>query len=263
MALSGRPQTIKSAMGPFHALLESTTACLLVEDLLGCRAWVINNFIDAGELLLWANEKRVQQCLSIRELARRAQALEHRLERGIRHDIEPAQDLEQYLASSHTSGQSAPNEPHGSPTREDKDGSRDRILTCISHIYALAILTYVYVTVEGFQPHMPEIYTNVRRTLGAFRAIPPHEVETVMPRLIWPLTITGFMVGDDAGERHTVRRLVILSIDGTDTTTSAPSSAASTLLTLMDNVWAQASLGLSPDDFKTAINSLGFPVLLI
>lgn len=264
IALSPNASTSQFGLTQQSEVLQSPAANKHIEMVCGCHSWVYFDLIDATLLQRWAQEARANRTFTVRELAHRAQDLEERLETSIAQTLHPANTLEERLRCSSLATESQHYQlivdgGHTSETLESRQ------ILCISVIFAIATLTYIHLIVEGFNPNSPEIRSNVLRILAALAALPEEDKPAVLPRLIWPITITGLVAGDDHAAQLSVKKFLIAATKQPGGVAGAPSASASTLLQVIEDTWerhetAEQTIAL---DLATVANVLGLPVLLI
>jgi hypothetical protein len=158
-----------------------------LENLIGCRNWVITFIFEISLLDQWKREAEKVYKLSIVELAKRGRQIEERLQvklAGIENE-----------ASSNTSGISL-----------------ESTYTEITKIFALSALTYLHVVISGTYPELPEIIESVSKTIGAFQDLTDPKL---LRYLAWPFCITGCLALDS---QHAIFRNIFSAAEVTKST---------------------------------------------
>lgn len=247
-------------------LLKRENGAVQMQHLTGCSNWVVAEIIEIAALEQWKKEAYEKRCLSIRELACRAQAIEERLNRQIGQTLHPAKELKDRLQGFDDETSNATAGAFSGARVWDNERRRQRAAFCLTHIFALASLTYLHVIVDGFNPRLPEIRSSVSRTLAAFHGLLPEDAELLVPRLTWPLCVTGLMVSNDQQQQRVIKRYLTPAGSGRqDLVGSLVCSSASSVLQVLEEAWRvhEEHMAAASFDWAAATSILGSPILLI
>jgi len=215
-----------------HLFNSPLTPLVQLDQLMGCKNWVISLICEITELDHWKKSMQQANSFSVRELVSRSMTIEHRL-----------------------TSMTSENFAHTGITTELRTKT-DKILY-ITHVFALAALTYLHTVVSGFNSSLPEIRQSVYNTLAALEAIA--NPQTILPHVFWPFCITGCIVGPE--HEHRFRDLIAQA--------RAPSQDQPTFdrwslgLLILENVWNKRSTGQPLRDLADAMQIGGIIVLLI
>lgn len=146
---------------PFTAyqyLMDDHAGLIQIDQIVGCRNWVISAILDVGMLDKWKREEQDNHRLSLKELSRRAMSIEGVLENGI------------------------------------QEAAGGALVDIVTSIYTTLTLTYLHSVVSGLNPHLSEIQESVSRTIALLKQLPESRMVTA---LVWPMCITGCMASRD------------------------------------------------------------------
>ena len=215
-----------------HLFNVPITALVQLDQLMGCKNWVMSLICEIAELDHWKKSMQQANSFSVRELVNRSMTIENRL-------------------TSMTSEIYGPME-----ITTELINKTERILY-ITHVFALAALTYLHTVVSGFNSSLPEIRQSVHNTLAALEAVA--NPQALLPHVFWPFCITGCIVEPE--HEHRVRDLVTRArVVSQDQPTIDRWSLA---LLVLENVWNKRNTGQPLQDLGDAIQIRGVPVLLI
>jgi len=204
------------------------------DKVIGCENWVMLAIRDIVLLDQWKNKMKTSGELSVRELVRRGNEIEARLNR----------DLEKNQVRKQDSDQS----------RDLRTMDHKSINSIVTSIYHCAAIIYLQVVISGTFPNLPEIRRSVTQSIEAFKALPELEV---VNNLIWPLCITGCMAVE--ADRDFFRDISIFGNpdDG--------KFGASKVRVIMEECWRlqRADPSSGEIDWRVAMQSLGFQILLV
>jgi len=201
-----------------------------LENLFGCKTWVLILILKISELDIWKKECEENQRLSVAELAKLGLQIEAALNHG----------LAGILAQT-TCEDTLP----GIPTTEDRSLQ-------ITKVFALAALTYLHVVVSGAQPDLPEIRDSVARSMDILEDLSRQDnLETV----VWPACITGCMASKDRQDNF--RRLV--TVEGVpDNGGNLPRA-----IEIVELCWKDREAGLQNCEWSSVMKHQGQTVLLV
>jgi hypothetical protein len=152
--------------------LRSGFDCVHLDKIMGCENWAMCLIMDIAILNEWRATSERRGILSMRDLVRRAEALEQRLADGLARITQSRTD-------------------HVDPDAISPDGPATiPVSPIITRIFASAALVYLHVVVSGPHPELPEIQKSVSDTVAAFKGLPDPRL---MRGLTWPFTIAGCM----------------------------------------------------------------------
>jgi hypothetical protein len=239
---------------------------LRMDDFFGVPNRVIQCIAATASLQAWKTQQNAANSLSITQLVSRAASIQQTLGLQIA-------ELDTKLSNQGTSsfatmsspllfGQAAvgavPGFPPAAPLPLSASLSNQSLPSDLitARIWAQAAVTYLLVTVSGWQPANPEIRESVSVTTDLLRRLPaPAGLRSV----VWPFAVTGCLAAsprDEQGFRDLVAALGPLQIFGT----------VREALAVMEEVWAHREcIGRLPDswDLSVGLNNLGHPSLLI
>ncbi len=203
LGLGLTPQLAES-VSRTHAIFHDGQTQL--RDMMGVEDWLLNTVLDIAVLKSWKQRERSTGRLSLRELARRADAIEARLKEG----------LAQITAATRRESMSTGTESAAtSPTATRQDGlsqlasaaaavatvlprGSDSVATAwpsraeksriISRTVLHAALLFLHVVVSGFYPNLPEIHRAVLLTLDA---IEDQRAQCDINIPSWPYCVAG------------------------------------------------------------------------
>jgi hypothetical protein len=200
-----------------------------LRDLMGCEDWVMLTILDIAVLADWKKRMKASGTLSLRELNRRADDLEQKLNSGLaalqvtKHFFDSKMDKEKYM---------------------------------VTEVFIYATVTYLHIVVSGYFPELPEIRQSVIRTLEAMEAMQdPGHVRYVT----WPFGMTGSMASEP--EQHRFRALVPKPKVG-----EHPLVMCMWTLDILETCWAMRRAqpkGSEAYDILSAMNHMGTRLLLI
>jgi hypothetical protein len=248
------------------------------EQFLGCRNETMTLVCETNALAIWKKDAQERRSLRARELVSRAVDLEQRLEEHIAKYPLPVNSFTERLGipSKGTDGETTPNSCSSNNSsvrssgvnhdRGNEHSNRSSIL-CMSHIFAVASLTYLHVIVDGFNPNVPEIRNCVSRAITAFQKLPD---SSLLRHLVWPLCITGCLADTQQQEQQAFRNIlsstVVVGEMELEREQQMLSNDCWTVLQVLESVWKlrrESSTGVLEMDWTNAMQVLGSPVLLI
>lgn len=203
-------------------LMDREDCTIKLQTIVGCKSWVMICLLEAVKLSQWAAEMRSHHTLSVRELARRAQEIEDRIERGICEDLGVAVTLEGYMDTYFRAFDSEIDEA---------------AILCISHIFALATLTLIHITVEGLNAELAEVQDTIKRTLQSVQVVRRHNLWLVLCRLVWPLTITACAALDNDDQRNKIKELLRLATEGIVESEESAGESHCKVMEVVERVW--------------------------
>jgi hypothetical protein len=149
---------------------------LQLKKVMGCENWAMVLIREIAVLSAWKRQMSEQGILSILELGKRAGDIERRLVPGIDKLVAK---LDHVFDSSNLDSSS-----------EDKN-RKDQVVNMVTHAFACAAKVYLYVTLSGPNPDLPEVSNSVSATAAALKAFPDSQLIT--RKLVWPFCIAGCM----------------------------------------------------------------------
>ena len=208
------------------------TPLVQLDQLMGCKNWVVSLICEIAELDHWKRSMQQVNSFSVRELVSRSMTIENRLLSMTTDGFRPLEMTTELVSKT------------------------EKILY-ITHVFALAALTYLHTVVSGFNSSLPEIRQSVHNTLAAFEAIV--NPQTLLPHVFWPFCITGCIVEPE--HEHRLRDLVTrASVSSQDQPTLDRCSLA---LLVLENIWNRRSTGQPLQNLAEAFQIGDVPVLLI
>lgn len=211
-----------------------------MEDLIGCRNWVMLSIGDLAVLDEWKQSKEKEGALSVRELAMKSLEIEARLEHGLV-DLDSIEvDLRPFDSSRVTFVNIAVQE----------STVADEQCNWVTRIFALAALVLLHTIVSGAIPTLPEIRDAVNRSVVALQ----RRRKEFPPRgLVWALWVTGRMATGGA-QQFFEEFMLNLKHD------SRGVGNCGTVLKIMRECWASRK---KPQDCRTNMSRIDISVLLI
>jgi len=204
-----------------------------LKNMLGCEDWAMNTILDIAVLREWKTRMHKSGTLSLRELTRRADILEERLNEGLA-----------TLASRQSMSRSA------------KERQQDIITT----IYVNGSLVFLHVVVSGFYPNLSEIRKSVLQTLDALEAMRNRSATNLKTNIpSWPFCVAGCLALETEYSRF--RALLPPHRKGTH-----PLVMTKWTLEIIEQCWkirSTQSEGEESCDWVTAMNQLGTRLLLV
>lgn len=200
-----------------------------LRDMMGCEDWVMITILDIAVLEDWKKKMKCCGTLSLRELARQADAIEAKLNGGL--DI---------LLTSKSSC----------------DSETGRVKCMVTEIFIYAAITYLHTVVSGFYPELPELHYSVIRTLEAMEAM---KDPSYIRYVTWPFGIAGSMALDSEKDRF--RALVPLQKVG-----EHPLVMCLWTMNFVETCWAMRMAqpkGKEACDLISAMNHTGTRLLLL
>lgn len=212
---------------------------LSLDKVMGCENWAMLLIRDITILEEWKSTIQATGNISLRELARRAGAIEARLEDGLRRRSETVDASQTFDVQ----------QSHPMPT------SYNNLIEQITRAFACSALVYLHVVISGAHPELSEMQDSVMRTISALREISDRKIVST---LSWPLCIAGCMAVED--EQDTFR-----SFTAPDPVGFIPFGNSLKVLTLLEKCWDMRKQGRDSIaiNWKSAMNCLGVDVLLI
>lgn len=125
----------------------------------------------------------------------------------------------------------------------------------VTRIFGYSALIYLYTIESGPCPDVPEIYTNVSKTIEAFKALPQADV---VRSLSWPLCIAGSMATGD-------QQKAFLEITNKAKINRCPFGSSRHALAIIEECWRMRSgeiIAQENVDWRVAMRNLGLNVLL-
>jgi hypothetical protein len=213
--------------------------CLSLDKVMGCENWAMLLIRDIAILEEWKSTIQATGNISLRELARRAGAIEARLEDGLRTRSETV------FASQTFDVQQS----HPKPT------PYNNLIEQITRVFACSALVYLHIVTSGAHPELPEIKDGMMRTISALREISDRNLVST---LSWPICIAGCMALED--QQDTFRSFTAPHPFG-----FIPFGNSSKVLALLEKCWDMRRQGNDSIaiDWKSAMNCLGVDILLI
>lgn len=143
---------------------------------------------------------------------------------------------------------------HSSPIDFFEDPSAF-IKLLVTRIYGYSTLIYLYTIESGPGPDVPEIHTNVSKTIDAFKALPQ---AGLVRSLAWPLCIAGSMATGD-------QQLAFLEIAAKARINRCPFGSSKHALAIIEECWRMRKsegVGEGTVDWMVAMRNLGLNILL-
>jgi hypothetical protein len=190
----------------------------------GCDEWVTEEILNIIKLANWKETAKSKKQLSNRELTTRALEIDTKLKSEMRvlsARIERSSHLEVF------------------------DSPDTYIKLLVTRIFGYGALIYLYTVESGPCPDVPEIHTNVSKTIDAFNALPQAEL---IRGLSWPLCIAGSMATGD--QQAAFRR---------------PFGSSQHAVAIIQECWRmRKEEGAAEDsvDWRIAMRNLGLNILL-
>jgi hypothetical protein len=152
--------------------------------IVGCEVWFMVLILRISDLDEWKREARRNKSLSMKELVRRADRIEQKLEKH----------MSQHSSAAKIGGDGFPDSDPNAPGNKFK-----RLVYCFTEIFACSALIYVHVVVSGLNWGLPEIQQAVARSLPAFSTLP---APFWFRFLAWTFCITGCLAVNSQVDTH-------------------------------------------------------------
>ena len=145
-----------------------------LDEIMGCRNWVMIAIKEISNLNLWKKEMQTSRTLSIHDLSHKGARLEDRLRGG----------LENLM--------------------KDQNISKTYQQECnlVTELYAISALIYLSTVISGNSHLLPEVRSSVVKALDKLKTLPPH----LLIRISWAYCVAGCMA--DEGEKEEFRQLL-------------------------------------------------------
>jgi hypothetical protein len=208
--------------------------CMPLSGFTGCDEWITREILNIIKLADWKETMKSKKQLSNRELTTRALEIDTKLKREIS-ALSARIERSSYLDFF--------NDP------------RIYIKLLVTRIFGYSTLIYLYTVESGPCPDVPEIYTNVSKTIDAFKALPQAEL---IRSLSWPLCIAGSMATGD-------QQAAFLEIATKAKINRCPFGSSKHALAIMEECWRMRkneSIVEENVDWRIAMRNLGLNILL-
>ncbi|RDW87383.1 Zn2 DNA-binding protein-1 [Coleophoma crateriformis] len=208
--------------------------CTPLSDFTGCDEWVTQEILNIIKLANWKETMKSKKQLSNRELTTRAREIDTKLKSEmsvLSARIERCSHLDFF------------------------DNPSNYIKLFVTRIFGYSTLIYLYTIESGPCPDVPEIHTNVSKTIEAFKALPQAEV---VRSLSWPLCIAGSMATGD-------QQAAFLEIATKAKINRCPFGSSKHALAIIEECWRmRKSEGFTEEnvDWRIAMRNLGVNILL-
>jgi len=205
-----------------------------LSDFTGCDEWVTQEVLNIMKLAHWKETMKSKKQLSNRELTTRALEIDTKLKcemSALSARIERSSYLDFF------------------------DNPYTYIKLLVTRVFGYSTLIYLYTIESGHCPDVPEIHTNVSKTIDAFKALPQAEL---IRSLSWPLCIVGSMATGDQQE-------AILEIATKAKINRCPFGSSKHALAIIEECWRmRKSEGIVEEnvDWRIAMRNLGLNILL-
>jgi hypothetical protein len=211
-----------------------SSLCTSLSDFTGCDEWITQEFLNIIKLSHWKETTKAKKQLSNRELTTRALEIDTKLK----------SEMEALSARVERSS-----------LLEFFDNPYTYIKSLVTRIFGYSTLIYLYTIESGPCPDVPEIHTNVSKTIDAFKALPQADLIRSLP---WPLCIAGSMATGDqqAAFREIATKAKI---------NRCPFGSSKHALAIIEECWRmRKSEGIVEEnvDWKIAMRNLGLNILL-
>ncbi|EPE08910.1 regulatory protein [Ophiostoma piceae UAMH 11346] len=229
-----------------------------LKDIFGIEDWVMVTMLDIAVLKAWKQRERAKGTLSLKELARRADAIEDRIVQGLA-DLARRKPVSLPPGPFSASGPSEPNAwvPRRQtppnlplPTREEK-------IYMVTSTHLNAALLLLHIVVSGFYPNLQEIRRGVIETLEALEYMREHCDININS---WPMCVAGCL----ALESEYPRFRALLPPPRTG---QHPLVLTEWTLNIIERCWESRAAQPSQTDeavsWVAAMNDLGTRLLLI
>lgn len=226
-AIVGLTPTARQSIPRTQALFHAQQTRL--REIMGCEDQVMTAILDIAILDDWKKKNKNSGTLSFRDLARRADVIEARLNNA----------LTAFIASKSLS-----------------ESGMDKVKSMVTEIFIHGSFTFLHVVVSGFYPELPEIYRSVMRTLEAMEAM---QESSHMRYVTWPFGMAASMAIESKQQRF--RDLVPKHKHG-----EHPLVVISWALDIVETCWAirrTQSKGDEACDLVSAMNHMGTRLLLL
>lgn len=222
--------------------LSTRPGYLPLAKIMGCEDWAILKIRDITMLRKWKESMLANKTLSLRDLVTRATKIESSLEHGIKSttlSIDSIKSANDFLTNF-----------------DVLDYGSKYMSLIVTRIFAQAALTYLFVTVSGANPELPEIKSSIDRIVGFFRALPHPKF---FRSLSWPLCISGCMATENHQEMF--REFVLKHNANTYVFGSSKH-----VLKIMEKCWEMrksGDYGVGEVDWSVTMASLSLNILLV
>ena len=159
---------------PYRELIEKRGVNL--EDVLGCKSWVMLAIGDLASLNAWKRNARQDGSLSTRELLERSSIIERNLEQGLA------------MLATHDALETSERIAHKSSSSHNSDSPE--VVVTITRVFASAALVQLHTITSGAFSNVPETRLAVKRTMSALKHVADYQD---LRGLIWPLCLSGCM----------------------------------------------------------------------
>ena len=208
-----------------------------LDETIGCENWAMMSIMKISTLRNWKREYSASGRLSLKELVDRADVIEKYINA----------QLEDYVINKDLV--EAEDSQCSPPILNDRQGKVRRVVTAI---FGYSALTYLHTTVSGAHANLPEIQQSVDNTIEAFKSLPNPQL---LRSLAWPLCVTGCM----SLEHHSFFEELFKD--------PLPKSQAYInswrIMDVIRECWKQREETGNPSDWMTAMDSLGYQIILV
>ncbi|RDW73403.1 Zn2 DNA-binding protein-2 [Coleophoma cylindrospora] len=214
--------------------IKVSDSCMSLSDFTGCDEWVTQEILNIIKLANWKESMKSKKQLSNRELTTRAREIDTKLK------SEMSVLSARIERSSHL---------------DFFDDPATYIKLFVTRIFGYSTLIYLYTIESGPCPDVPEIHTNVAKTIEAFKALPQ---AAIVRSLSWPLCIAGSMATGD-------QQAAFLEIATKAKINRCPFGISKYALAIIEECWRmRKSEGFMDEnvDWRIAMRNLGFNILL-
>ena len=205
-----------------------------LSDFTGCEEWVTREVMHIIELAHWKETMKSKKQLSNRELTTRALQIDTKL-RSEMDALSARIERSSYL--------------------DFFDNPHSYIKLLVTRIFGYSTFIYLYTIESGPCPDVPEIHTNVSKTIDAFKALPQADL---IRSLSWPLCIAGSMATGD-------QQQAFLEIATKAKINRYPFGSSKHALAIIEESWRMRnSEGILEEtvDWRIAMRNLGLNILL-
>lgn len=205
-----------------------------LSDFTGCDEWVSQEVLNIIKLANWKEAMKSKKQLSNRELTKRALKIDTKLKsemNALSARIERSSHLDFF------------------------DDPYAYIKLLVTRIFGYSTLIYLYTIESGPCPDVPEIHTNVSKTIDALKALPQ---PALIRSLSWPLCIAGSMATGD-------QQTAFLEIAAKAKINRCPFGSSKHVLAIIEECWRmRKSEGAVEEnvDWRVAMRNLGLNILL-
>jgi hypothetical protein len=216
------------------AEFQLSNLCMPLSDFTGSEEWVTQEILDIIKLANWKEMMKSKKQLSNRELTARALEIDTKLK------SEMSVLSARIDRTSHLDFFNSPD---------------TYIKLLVTRIFGYSALIYLYTVESGPCPDVPEIHTNVSKTIDAFNALPQAEL---IRSLSWPLCIAGSMATGD-------QQAAFLEITTKAKINRRPFGSSQHALAIIQECWRMRKMeGAAEEnvDWRIAMRNLGLNILL-